>query len=144
MPVEDDAGLRLLLESANTIAVLGIKAGEHDDAFRVPGYLQRAGYRILPVSPKLASVLGERCVPRLAELREPADLIDVFRAAAHVPGHAEEILALPWRPRAVWLQQGIRDDVSAARLEAAGIAVVQDRCIMVEHRRLCAARPGGA
>jgi predicted CoA-binding protein len=139
MPVDDDAGLRRVLESAHAIAVLGIKAGERDDAFRVPLYLQRAGYRILPVSPKLASVLGERCVPRLADLSAQADLIDVFRAAAHLPGHVDEILALPWKPRAVWFQQGIRDDASAARLQAAGIELVQDRCIMVEHRRLLAA-----
>jgi len=136
MPVDDDAGLRRLLESANTIAVLGIKAGEQDDAYRVPLYLQRTGHRILPVSPKLATVLGERCVPSLAQLETPADLIDVFRASAHVAGHVDEILALTWKPRGVWLQQGIRDDASAARLEAAGIAVVQDRCIMVDHRRL--------
>ncbi|HVN38021.1 MAG TPA: CoA-binding protein [Myxococcota bacterium] len=136
MPVDDDAGLRRLLGSARTIAVLGIKAGEQDDAYRVPHYLTRHGYRVLPVSPKLESVLGERCVPRLAELDTPADLIDVFRAPAHLPAHTDEILALGWKPRVVWLQEGIRDDASAARLEAAGIAVVQDRCIMVEHRRL--------
>ena len=94
MPVEDDAGLRRLLESVNTIAVLGIKAGAQDDAYRVPLYLQRAGHRILPVSPKLTSVLGERCVPRLADLAAPADLIDVFRASQHEPGHVDEILAL--------------------------------------------------
>lgn len=144
MPVDDDAGLRRVLDRARAIAVLGIKAGERDDAFRVPQYLQRAGYHILPVSPKLASVLGERCVPRLADLDSPADLIDVFRAAAHLPGHVDEILALPWRPRAVWFQEGIRDDASAARLEAAGIEVVQDRCIMAEHRRLRVATPGSA
>jgi hypothetical protein len=139
MPVDDDAGLRRVLQQARAIAVLGIKAGAQDDAFRVPQYLQRAGYRILPVSPKLESVLGMRCVPSLADLSAPCELIDVFRAAAHLPGHVDEILALPWRPSAVWFQQGIRDDASAARLEAAGIEVVQDRCIMVEHRRLLGA-----
>jgi predicted CoA-binding protein len=136
MPLTDDASLRRLLEQTRRIAVLGIKAGESDDAYRVPQYMQRAGYRILPVSPKLESVLGERCVRRLAELAEPAELIDVFRAPANIPAHTDEILALPWRPRGVWLQQGIRDDASAARLEAAGIQVVQDKCLMVEHRRL--------
>jgi predicted CoA-binding protein len=138
MPLTDDASLRRLLEQTPRIAVLGIKAGESDDAYRVPEYMQRAGYRILPVSPKLESVLGERCVRSLAELAEPAELIDVFRAPAHIPAHTDEILALPWRPRGVWLQQGIRDDASAARLEAAGIQVVQDKCLMVEHRRLFA------
>lgn len=139
MPLMEDADLRRVLTSARGIAVLGIKAGESDDAFRVPSYLQRAGYRIAPVSPKLEQVLGERCVARLAQLAAPADLIDVFRASAHLPGHVDEILALPWKPRTVWFQEGIRDDASAARLEAAGIEVVQDRCIMVEHRRLCGA-----
>jgi predicted CoA-binding protein len=136
MPLTDDASLRRLLEQTRRIAVLGIKAGESDDAYRVPQYMQRAGYRILPVSPKLESVLGERCVRSLAELAEPAELIDVFRAPANIPAHTDEILALQWRPRGVWLQQGIRDDASAARLEAAGIQVVQDKCLMVEHRRL--------
>jgi len=144
MPVDDDAGLRRLLGSARTIAVLGIKAGEQDDAYRVPLYLTRNGYRVLPVSPKLESVLGERCVVRLADLDTPADLIDVFRASVHLPAHTEEILALGWKPRGVWFQQGIRDDLSAARLEAAGIAVVQDRCIMVEHRRLIGDAPRGS
>ena len=132
----DDASLRRLLEATRSIAVLGVKAGESDDAYRVPLYMQRAGYRILPVSPKLEQVLGERCAASLAQLSQPADLIDVFRAPANIPAHTDEILALPWRPRGVWLQLGIRDDVSAARLEAAGIEVVQDLCLMVVHRRL--------
>jgi predicted CoA-binding protein len=140
MPVDDDCALRRLLESVHTIAVLGIKAGERDDAYRVPLYMQRAGYRILPVNPKLECVLGERAVPHLAELREPCDLVDVFRAIPHLPGHTDEILALPWRPRCVWFQEGIRHDGCAERLEAAGIEVVQDRCLMVDHQRLLGAR----
>jgi predicted CoA-binding protein len=90
------------------------------------------------VNPKLAgqAVLGVRAVTSLAELGETPDLVNVFRAPQYVAGHADEILAMQPRPRAVWLQLGIRDDASARRLEAAGIAVVQDRCIMVEHRRL--------
>lgn len=139
MPVNDPVALRRLLESVNTIAVLGIKAGEQDDAYRVPLYMQRAGYRIRPVNPKLASVLGERAVARLSDLDEPCDLVNVFRAIAHLPGHTDEILALRWRPRCVWFQEGIRDDACAARLEAAGIEVVQDRCLMVDHQRLLGA-----
>ena len=136
----DDA-LGDLLSRVKTIAVVGIKAGEEDDAFRVPRYLQQQGYRILPVSPKLASVLGERCVPSLAELAEPPDLVNVFRASAHVPAHADEILALPRKPLGVWLQLGISHPEARARLEAAGIAVVEDRCLMVEHARLFGQRP---
>ena len=135
-----DEELRQLLERTRTIAVVGIKAGAEDDAFRVPAYLQRAGYRIVPVSPKLERVLGEPVVASLREVREPVDLVDLFRAPQHVPAHVDEILAMSPRPRAVWMQLGVSHDESAQRLEAAGIAVVQDRCIMVEHRRLLGAR----
>ncbi|MGH0030450.1 MAG: CoA-binding protein [Myxococcota bacterium] len=132
----EDAALRDLLRSTRTIAVLGIKQGDADDAFRVPRYLQAQGYRILPVNPKLETVLGEPVAKHLAGVAEPYQLLNVFRAAAHLPGHVDEILALEHRPRAVWFQLGIRDDASAARLAEHGIAVVQDRCLMVEHRRL--------
>jgi predicted CoA-binding protein len=134
--LEDDDAIRELLEQARVIAVLGIKAGERDDAHEVPRYMQGAGYRILPVNPKLERVLGEAVADRLAAIDTPFDLLNVFRAPHHLPDHIDEILALPHRPRAVWLQLGIRGDASAARLCAAGIDVVQDRCLMVEHRRL--------
>lgn len=131
-----DAEIRELLRAANRIAVIGVKADPAEDAHRVPAYLQAHGYRIQPVSPKLKTVLGEPCVPAVGELAEPPDLVNVFRAPAHVAAHADEILALARKPRAVWLQLGIRDDASAERLARAGIAVIQDLCIMVEHRRL--------
>lgn len=143
MPIETDSELAELLRSVRTIAVVGIKAGPEDDAFRVPRYMRDHGYRILPISPKLDNVLGERCVPRLAdwaEAGETPDLVNLFRAPAHVPGHADEILSLPAPPRAVWMQLGIRQPEAAARLEAAGIGVVEDRCLMVEHHRLLGAR----
>lgn len=137
--MQDDAELRALLEGVRTIAVLGMKSRETDDAFRVPLYLQARGYRILPVSPKLDRVLGERAHASLADVPDPIDLVNVFRAPSHLPGHTDEILALAQRPRAVWLQLGIRHEECARRLEAAGIAVVQDLCLMVEHRRLLGA-----
>lgn len=140
MPTPSDDEIRELLSRARTIAVVGIKAGEEEDAHRVPAYLQQQGYRILPVSPKLDRVLGEAARPSLRELREPVDLVNLFRAPQHVPAHAEEILAMSPLPRTVWLQLGIRHDEAAGRLEAAGITVVQDRCIMVDHRRLLGAR----
>ena len=140
MPVETDRALREILEQARTIAVLGMKAAPEEDAHRVPLYLQQHGYRIVPVNPKLKEVLHEPAYASLAEIPVPIDLVDVFRASQHLPGHVDEILALGIRPSAVWFQLGIRSDPCAARLEAAGIRVVQDRCIMVEHRRLVAAR----
>ncbi len=141
MPVERDDGLRALLEGVHSIAVVGIKAGARDDAYRVPAYMQRHGYRILPVSPKLERVLGEPCVPTLGALREAPDLVNLFRAPAHVPAHVDEILALEPRPRAVWMQLGIRHEASARRLEDAGVEVVEDRCLMVDHGRLLGAAP---
>jgi predicted CoA-binding protein len=140
VPAESDPELRELLAQTRTIAVVGIKAGAEDDAHRVPAYLQRNGYRIVPVNPKLERVLGEPVAASLREVREPIDLVDLFRAAQHVPAHVDEVLAMSPRPRAVWMQLGISHDESARRLEAAGIAVVQDRCIMVEHRRLLGGR----
>jgi hypothetical protein len=137
----DDATLEALLRRTKTIAVLGIKAGEADDAFRVPRYLQAHGYRILPVSPKLERVLGEPCVPSLAALPETPDLVNVFRASAHVPGHADEILALSPRPLGVWMQLGVAHAEASARLRAAGITVVEDACLMVEHARLFGREP---
>ena len=134
--MQSDAELRDLLRRVRSIAVLGIKAGEDDDAFLVPRYMQEHGYRILPINPKLTGVLGEPALGSLAEIRGGVDLIDVFRAPQHIPAHAGEILALSPRPLAVWLQLGIAHAEAAARLTAAGIAVVQDRCLMVEHRRL--------
>lgn len=133
-----DATMRDALTGARTIAVLGLKDGEGEDSWRVSRYLQQHGYRIVPVNPKLPAVLGEQAFPALAQVPVAIDLVDVFRASAHVPGHVDEILALAPRPRCVWLQLGVRDDASVRRLEAAGIRVVQDRCIMVEHRRLLA------
>jgi predicted CoA-binding protein len=132
----DDEKIRALLGAAKTIAVVGIKDRESDDAFRIPQYLQRAGYRIVPVNPKLTSVLGEPCVAQLAQVDRPVDIVNLFRASEHVPGHVDEILRMEPLPKAVWMQLGIHHGPSAKRLREAGIEVVQDRCIMVDHKRL--------
>ncbi len=140
MPLRSDRELKALLEATKTIAVLGIKAGEHEDAYRVPRYLQRHGYAIRPVSPKLATVLGEAAVANLGALAAPVDMINVFRAPANLPAHVDEILAMKHKPKSVWLQLGITHPATA-KLEAAGIAVVEDLCLMVEHARLLGGTP---
>jgi predicted CoA-binding protein len=129
-----------LLESAATIAVVGIKDRESEDAFRVPQYMQGAGYRIVPVNPKVDTVLDEPCRSSLSEIDEKIDIVNLFRASEHIEGHVDEILALDPRPGAVWMQLGIHHGPSAQRLRAAGIEVIQDRCIMVDHRRLIGER----
>ena len=138
--VDDDAGLARILRESRTVAVLGAKAQPAEPAHYVPAYLARHGYRVRPVNPLIAGtrVLEEPVVATLADLPEPVDLIDVFRRPEYLPGHAAEILALPWRPAVVWFQLGIRNDAAARRLAEAGIHVVQDRCMMPDHRRLIA------
>jgi predicted CoA-binding protein len=131
-----DSELREILETSKTIAVVGIKNRESEDAYRVPKYMQSNGSRIVPINPKVEFVLGERAYDRLDEFEGPIDLVNLFRAVAHIPGHVEEILALELRPKSVWMQLGIYHGTAADKLREAGISVIQDRCIMVEHRRL--------
>ncbi len=134
-----DAALRDILSKAHSVAVVGIKDDPGEDAFRIPTYMQRAGYRIHPVNPKLGEVLGEPAVSSLTELSGEVDIVNLFRAPENIPPHVEEILAMENKPTVVWMQLGIQHGESAARLRAAGIQVVQDSCIMVEHRRLLGA-----
>jgi hypothetical protein len=139
--VDDDAGIARILREGRTVAVLGAKSQASEPAWYVPAYLASRGYRVFPVNPTLVGelVFGMRTVGTLADLEAPVDVIDVFRRPEYLPGHAREILALPWRPKTVWFQLGIRNDAAAALLARAGIRVVQDRCMMPEHRRLLGA-----
>ncbi len=136
--VDDDAGLTRILRETKTVAVLGAKAGAGEPAFYVPAYLEQRGYRVLPVNPTLAgrTLFGAPVVPTVADLPEPVDCIEVFRRPEYLPGHAAEILALPWRPKVVWFQLGIENAAAAEKLANAGIDVVQNRCMMPEHQRL--------
>jgi uncharacterized protein len=136
--VHDDAGLARILRESKTVAVLGAKMDRGAPAFYVPAYLHARGYRILPVNPALAGreLFGTGIVGTLAELPGPVDVIDVFRRRERLSAHAAEILGLPWRPAVVWFQLGIRNDAAAEHLARAGIRVVQDRCMMPDHRRL--------
>ena len=138
--LESDADLRQLIEASRSVAVVGMKSEPAEDAYRVPLYLQRHGHRILPVNPKLDLILGERAFHSLQEIGVAVDLVNLFRAPDHIPGHVEQILDMRPRPRAVWMQLGIVHGAAAARLRAEGLQVVQDRCIMVEHRRLLSER----
>lgn len=124
------------LREARVVAVLGMKDGSDPSApaYRIPQMLRERGMRTIPVNPKFATIDGAPCYPDLASVPEPFDTVDVFRHPRFLPGHVDQILALPEsrRPRLVWFQLGIRHDEAAARLTAAGIRVVQDRCMGVD------------
>jgi len=137
--VETDRGIRELLAETRRVAVLGIKteAQSYQPAFYVPQYLARAGLEVVPVPvyyPEATHILGEKVYRRLADIPGDVDMVNVFRRPADVPAHLEDILAK--QPRSVWMQSGIRNDEVAERLARAGIKVVQNRCLMVEHRRI--------
>ena len=135
----DDAKIRELLATTRRVAVLGIKTEAQADqaAFYVPRFLQEHGVEIVPVPvyyPDAAQILGKPVHRKLADVPGAIDLVDVFRRPSDVPAHVPDLLAK--RPRVVWLQLGIRNDAAAEELAKAGILVVQDRCLMVEWRRL--------
>ncbi len=137
----DDAKIRELLAATRRVAVLGIKTEAQADqaAFYVPRFLVDHGVDVVPVPvyyPEVKEILGRPVHRKLAEVPGPVDLVDVFRKPSDVPGHLPDLLAK--KPRAVWLQLGIRNDAAAEELAKAGILVVQDRCLMVEWRRLVA------
>lgn len=133
-----------LLSKVKRVAVLGIKTEAQADqaAFYVPRYLADAGLEVIPVPvyyPDATEILGRPVYRTLAAVPGELDLVNVFRRPADLMQHLDDFLAK--RPRAVWLQLGIRDDAFARRLEEAGIDVVQDRCVMVEHKRCVARAP---
>lgn len=134
--MHSDDDLRAVLAAARRIAVLGAHPDPAKPASYVPSYLHERGYHVLPANPvHVGRVLWDEPVrATLAEIGPPIDIVDVFRRSELLDGHLADVLAV--RPHVVWLQSGIRNDAFARRLETEGIAVVQDRCIMVEHRRL--------
>jgi uncharacterized protein len=132
----DRSRLADILRAARRIAVVGLSRKPERPSHRVAAYLQRAGYTIIPVHPVAGVTLGERVHPdlRSAAAAGPIDIVDIFRRSEHVPALLDAMLEV--RPTLVWMQQGIRHDDVAYRLEAAGIAVVMDRCLAVDHQFL--------
>ncbi len=136
--IEDEAGVERVVKRSKRIAVLGIKTEEQSGqpAFYVAEYLVRAGAEVIPVPvyyPEVKQILGKPVYRRLVDIPGEIDLVDVFRRPRDIDQHLEDLLAK--KPRAVWFQLGIRNDAAAERLAQAGIQVVQDRCLMVDHRR---------
>ena len=136
--VKDVEGIRQVLAETKRVAVLGVR-GEKDrarPAFYVPEYLISAGLQVIPVPVRdlhVQQILGQQLFRRLTDIPGDLDLVDVFRRSEDIPAHLDDLLAK--RPRAVWFQSGIRNNEVAEVLAQAGIKVVQDRCLMVDHRR---------
>jgi len=136
--VADAAKIHELLSQTKTIAVLGIKTEAQADqpAFYVPKYMQTAGFKIIPVPvyyPDVTEILGEKVYRRVADIPDEVDMVNVFRRPQDIPPHVDDLLAK--NPRSVWMQLGISHSAVAEQLAKAGIKVVQDRCLMVDHRR---------
>jgi len=137
--IHDSSRIRELLSQTKTIAVLGIKTEAQADqpAFYVPKYMQSAGFKIIPVPvyyPSVTDILGEVVYRRVSDIPEDVDMVNVFRRPHDIPPHLDDLLQK--KPKSVWMQMGISHAVVAEELAKAGIKVVQDRCLMVDHRRL--------
>ncbi len=122
-----------ILREMKTIAVVGLSSNPTRPSFEVAQYLQSAGYRIIPVNPNENEVLGERAYPRLEDIPEQIDVVDVFRRPECVPPVADSAIAI--KVKVLWLQRGIINESAAENARAAGLVVVEDACLLVEHKK---------
>jgi predicted CoA-binding protein len=133
-----DSYIRGILNSVKTVAMVGFSPNVTRPSYFVFKYLLDRGYRVIPVNPGQAGkeVLGQKVYAKLSDVPEPIDMIDIFRASAHVMPIVEDALALAPKPKVIWMQLTIRNDEAAALAEAAGIQVVMNRCPKIEYGRL--------
>ena len=132
--VDDIAGLRSILAQTRTIAVVGLSANWYRPSYFAAKYMQDHGYRIVPVNPAYAEVLGERCYPSLAAIPGPVDMVDCFRKPEEIVPLAHAAVAKG--AKVLWMQLGIRNDEAARIANAAGLDVVMNRCVKIEHARI--------
>lgn len=130
----EDKSLASILADAGTIAVVGLSDDPSRTSHRIAAYMQEAGYRVIPINPRIESALGEKAYSSLDEVTERVDIVNVFRRSEDVPALVDE--AIEKRPRAFWMQKGILHPASARRLEAAGVTTIQNLCIKTAHREL--------
>lgn len=132
--MDDISLLRRILGECRTVAVVGLSAQWHRPSYFAAKYLQEHGYRIIPVNPAYESVLGERCYKSLADIPDKVDVVDCFRRSEEIPALADQAIAIG--AKVLWLQLGVRHAEARAKAEAAGLQVVEDRCMKIEHARL--------
>jgi predicted CoA-binding protein len=133
-----DSYIRGILNTVKSIAMVGISPKDNRPSYFAFKYLLERGYNMIPVNPGQAGqeILGRKVYARLADIPEPVDMVDIFRAPQYAPAIVEEALALKPRPPVIWMQLGVRNDEAAAAAEAAGLKVVMDRCPKIEYGRL--------
>jgi predicted CoA-binding protein len=133
-----DSYIRGILNTVKTIAMVGVSPKDNRPSYFAFKYLLERGYRMIPVNPGQAGkeLLGQKFYARLADIPEPIDMVDIFRAAQYAEGIVDETLALSPRPQVIWMQLGIRNDAAAAKAEVAGLKVVMNRCPKIEYGRL--------
>jgi uncharacterized protein len=134
MTLNDPQAIRQILLESKTIVVVGLSSDPMRPSFDVSRYMQRHGYRIIPVTPKDTSVLGEKAYAKIADVPEKIDVVNIFRRADQAGIHVDEAIAAG--AKAVWLQEEVIDDAAAQRALDAGLLVVMDRCLLKEHLRL--------
>jgi uncharacterized protein len=135
MPIVDDiAGLRHILMRSRTLAVVGLSAQWYRPSYFAAKYMQDHGYRIIPVNPRYDEVLGRKCYPDLRAIPEPVDLVDCFRKPPEIPPIADDAIAIG--AKVLWMQLGIVNEQAAERASAAGLDVVMNRCVKIEHARI--------
>ena len=135
MPIVDDiAGLRRILLRSRTLAIVGLSAQWHRPSHFAAKYMRDHGYRIFPVNPRYDEVLGQRCYPDLRSVPEPIDIVDCFRKAEEIPAIADAAIAIG--AKVLWMQLGIVNHEAAQRASAAGLDVVMNRCVKIEHARI--------
>jgi predicted CoA-binding protein len=132
-PAMTEDPVQRLLEKCRTIAVVGLSANRSRASYGVAQYLQSAGYRIIPVNPNVKEVLGEKAVARLEDIREPVDIVDVFRRSDHVAEVVDAAIRIG--AKAVWMQEGVVDQKAAERARQAGLFVIMDSCLLKEHSK---------
>ena len=132
--IDDIAGLRRILSSTRTLAVVGLSAQWYRPSYFAAKYMQDHGYRIAPVNPRYQEVLGEKCYPNLRAIPYPVDLVDCFRKSAEIPAIAEDAIAIG--AKVLWMQLGIMNEEAARHASEAGLDVVMNRCVKIEHARI--------
>ncbi|MFZ5555462.1 MAG: CoA-binding protein [Pseudomonadota bacterium] len=130
----DIPALRRILKENRVIAMVGISANWYRPSYFAAKYMQGHGYRVIPVNPSYPEVLGERCYPSLRDIPEKVDIVDCFRRSAEIPAIAEDAIAIG--AKVLWMQIGVISEAAAERARAAGLEVVMNRCVKIEHARL--------